>query len=155
MIGPLEIGDKIEVYIKHHGQVYNFESRIVYVLSDTDVAITWDKGWEVQPKMINDGWPPPLEGTNVFVISTNPDHHQSGYGWGRVTRKIENEKVKQVHLKNPGGMICMNCNKMVQYSSANMSDGSFCCRNCRLYKSYMLPEDVTYLGYQGERKKQS
>jgi hypothetical protein len=146
-----KVNDKIEAYVKMDGRVFSFESQVVHMDGD-QVVVLWDKGSEVTPKMVHDGWPAHLEGLSVYALHTDPTHHQNGYGWGRVVRKVDPpRKTKQVHRNDPGGMVCLNCRSMVQYVSANMSDGSFCCRNCRLYKSWTLPKDITYIGYEGER----
>jgi hypothetical protein len=149
----LKVNDKIEAYVKLDGRVFSFESQVVHI-HDDQVVVLWDKGSEVTPQMVHNGFPAYLEGLRVFHLQSDPEYHATGYGWGRVIRKIEPpKKTKQIHRTEPGGMVCMNCTNMVQYASANMSDGSFCCRNCRLYKGYMLPIGVTYIGYVGERDK--
>lgn len=148
----LKVGDKIEAKVKLNGRVYSFESQVVHFDGDHAVVL-WDKGSEVTPQMICNGWPAHLEGAKVVHLHLDPQYFQMGRNWGRVVRKIECPKeTRQVHRHEPGGMVCMNCGNMVQYASANMSNGSFCCRNCRLYKGYVLPRGIVYIGYEGERK---
>lgn len=147
-----KVNDRIEAYVKLDGRVFSFESFVVH-LDGEQVVVIWDRGYEVTPKMVYDGWPTYLEGLKVFALNADSEYYQNGYGWGKVIRKVEDrKKTKQIHRHEPGGMVCLNCTKMVQYASSNMSDGSFCCRNCRLYKGYMLPKNIHYIGYQGERE---
>lgn len=147
----MEIGDRVEVFIKEDGKVFQFETELVSV-SEKNAFIKWERGWTCEPYHIaNFNLPHSLEGQKLYRLNFS-DHIQNGYGWGKVIRKIEPYKgATQLNLKEPGGMFCVACSKMVQYASSNMSDGSFCCRDCRKYKSWKIPDNITFIGYCGER----
>jgi hypothetical protein len=145
-------GDRVEVFIKEDGRLFQFEVGLVHV--DTKLAyIKWERGWVATPYLIaNFDLPASLEGQKLYSLHFADYFNQAGYGWGKILRKIEPTMgTAQLRLKEPGGMFCAACNKMIQYASANMSDGSFCCRDCRQYKSWKLPDGITFVGYDGER----
>lgn len=156
----LQVGDQVEAYVKRDARSYTFKTEVLHittVMQGTDAfdaaIVRWDKGFDITPNFIAMGFPAHLEGEKVFFLRQDPGYIQPGEEWGKVLRKLEKPKpVEQIRSHEPGGANCRVCNRMVQYASANMSDNSFVCRDCRLYKSWRIPDQITFVGFEGERE---
>lgn len=150
-----KVSDKVKVFIYEGGLVYEYQTEILFLdKRDGQAWVPFFKGDLVTPDVCAYyGFPTSMEGIHVYKVSINPNFYRSFSGWGKILSKVtEKPELKQKHSHEPGGMFCLACKSFVQYASVNMSNGSFVCRHCRKYKSWLIPEDAHFIGFEGERE---